>query len=257
MTTIERPHSSGIRSLRLGTIIGYTLRSCLPPKRVVAVLLTGVGVVVFGLLGRAVSAPTAEEAFSHAAADGILSLMMPIAALVIGDAILGAELRAGTFAFTWLSPTPPWQIVLGRWAAGVAVGLVVMVPAAVLAAVLAGASSAAIPLAAAVASGLASYVALFVLVGCITKRTAVWSLAIVFLVERLLGTALTGVAQLSPQWEARAVMVGLMDHPARRLLRDGIPEGGAAVARLALIAVVSLVLASWRLRHIELSGPSD
>lgn len=243
--------------MNLVPIVGYTLRSCLPPKRVVAVLLAGLGAVVFGLLGRAVSAPTAEEAFSHAAADGILSLMLPIAALVIGDAVLGAELRAGTFAFTWLSPTPTWQIVLGRWFAGIAVGISVMVPAAVIAAVAAGAGSAAVPLAVAVASGLVAYVALFVLVGCVTKRTAVWSLAIVFLVERLLGTALTGIAQLSPQWEARAVMVGLMDHPARRLLRDGIPEGGAAVARLAAIAVVCLALASWRLRHITLSGPSD
>lgn len=243
--------------MSLGVVFTYTLRSCLPPKRIVAVLLAGVGAVLFGLLGRAVNAPTAEEAFSHAAADGILSLMLPIAALVIGDAVLGAELRSGTFAFTWLSPTPTWQIVLGRWLAATAVGVAVMVPAAVLAAFAAGSPASASPLAIALAGGLAAYIALFLLIGCITKRTAVWSLAIAFLVERLLGTALTGIAQLSPQWEARAAMAGLMEHPADRLLRDGIPEGGAAVARLALITVVCLALASWRLRHITLSGPSD
>ena len=32
-----------------------------------------------------------------------------------------------------------------------------------------------------------------------------WSLAVVFLVERLLGTALSGIAQLSPMWLGRAV----------------------------------------------------
>ena len=44
----------------------------------------------------------------------------------------------------------------------------------------------------------------FIAIGCITRRTAVWSLAFVFLVERLLGAALTGIAQLSPTWESRA-----------------------------------------------------
>ena len=63
---------------------------------------------------------------------------MPIAALVIGDSVLGAEVRAGTFQFTWLSPAPTWQIVLGRWLGGSIVALVTIVPACALAAVVAG-----------------------------------------------------------------------------------------------------------------------
>ena len=83
-----------------------------------------------------------------------------------------------------------------------------------------------------------------------------WSLAVVFFVERLLGSALSGIAQLSPMWQGRAVYAGL-GPDTEDLLRDGIPEGWGAVVRLAILTVVFLVLASWRLRHLRLTGASD
>ena len=116
------------------------------------------------------------------------------------------------FHFTWLTPTPVWQIVLGRWIGGSLVALVAVAPA--VRARRGGRrrardASDRSPLAAVVEA--VAYVALFIAIGCITRRTAVWSLAFVFLVERLLGAALTGIAQLSPTWESRAVLIGLMD----------------------------------------------
>ena len=102
-----------------------------------------------------------------------------------------------------------------------------------------------------------AYVAVFIAIGCITRRTAVWSLAFVFLVERLLGAALTGIAQLSPTWESRAIFVGLLDDPPRRLVREGIPQGWAAVVRLAIVTAVMLAIANWRMKHMRLSGASD
>jgi ABC-type transport system involved in multi-copper enzyme maturation permease subunit len=236
----------------------YTLQSCIPPKRWVALMLPCAGALLFGLLARAVDHfPTAERAFANVAAEGIFALVMPIAALVIGDAVLGAEVRAGTFHFTWLSPTPIWQIVLGRWLGGSMVALVTIAPASALAAVVAGAPDTAPPAYLAAAVGSVSYVALFIAIGCITRRTAVWSLAIVFLIERLLGAALTGIAQLSPTWESRAIFVGYLDDAPRRLIREGIPQGGAAVVRLAIVTVVALVVANWRMAHMRLSGAAD
>ena len=135
--------------------------------------------------------------------------------------------------------------------------LVTIAPASALAAVIAGAPSSAWPAFVASAVGSITYVALFITVGCITRRTAVWSLAIVFLVERLLGAALTGIAQLSPTWESRAIFVGLLDDPPNRLVRDGIPQGGAAIVRLMIVTVVCLVIANWRMGHMRLSGASD
>ena len=108
----------------------------------------------------------------------------------------------------------------------------------------------------ATAAASAAYLGLFVLVGCVARRAAVWSLAIVFLIERLLGAALSGIAQLSPMWEGRAVFAGLAPG-AQELERKGVPDGWAGVVRLAIITLVTLALASWRLRHLRLTGASD
>jgi ABC-type transport system involved in multi-copper enzyme maturation permease subunit len=252
--TAQRPRP------RFVAILVYTLQSCLPPRRLAAVLLPCCGALLFGLLARAVDHfRTAEQAFANVAAEGIFALVMPIAALVIGDAVLGAEVRSGTFHFTWLSPVPIWQIVLGRWVGGSFVALITIAPAAALAAVVAGAPSTVGAAYLAAAVGSVSYVALFIAIGCITRRTAVWSLAVVFLIERLLGAALTGIAQLSPTWESRAIFVGYLDLADRpdRLIRAGIPQGGDAVVRLAIVTLVALVIANWRMAHMRLSGAAD
>lgn len=237
-------------------IIRYTLQSCIPPRRWAAVLAACAGAILFGLVARAGDAGL-DRAFANVAAEGILGLAVPIAALVIGDAVLGAEIRGGTFLFTWMTPTPYWQIVLGRWAGGSLVVLVTIAPACAVAAIVAGSPSSAVPVLVAAAVGAISYVAVFTAIGCLTRRTAVWSLAFVFLIERLLGAALTGIAQLSPTWESRAIFVGLLDRPPDRLVRDGIPAGGAAIVRLAIVSIVALAIATWRMRHLRLSGAAD
>lgn len=237
-------------------VVGYTLRSCLPPRRWVGVLLPCVGAVLFGLLAHAGSG-SAEYDFANVGAEGILGLVAPIAALVIGDAVLGAEVRAGTFHFTWRSPVPIWQIVTGRWLAGSLIALVTIAPASALAAFVAGAPGAAAPAFVAAGVGSVAYVAVFIAIGSLTRRTAVWSLALVFLVERLLGAELTGIAQLSPMWESRAIFVSGLDEFPDRLVREGIPAGGAAVVRLLLVTAVALGLAVRRTGRMRLAGASD
>jgi ABC-2 type transport system permease protein len=211
---------------------------------------------MFGLLAYAVGRP-AINPFATVAADGIFGLVLPITALVIGDSVLGAEVRSGTFHFTWLSPTPAWQIVLGRWLGGSLVALVTIAPAAALAAFIAGSPESALPAFVAAAIGGAAYVAVFITIASLTRRTAVWSLAFVFLIERLLGTALTGIAQLSPTWESRAIFLGFLDNAPSSIVRDGIPQGGAAVVRLAIVTIVVLGIAIWRIGHMRWAGASD
>ena len=237
-------------------ILVYTLQSCFPRKRWLAVLVPCAGVLLFGLLAHSVD-ETGQRAFATVAADGIFGLTIPIAALVIGDSVLGAEVRAGTFHFTWLSPIPTWKVVVGRWLGGSLVALVTIAPAAALAAVIAGSSELAGATFVAAAVGSAGYVAVFVAIASLTGRTAVWSLAFVFLVERLLGTALTGIAQLSPTWESRAIFLGLLNDVPSDVVRDGIPQGGAAIVRLAIVTIVVLGVAIVRMGHMRMTGASD
>jgi hypothetical protein len=126
-----------------------------------------------------------------------------------------------------------------------------------LAAIIAGSPESALPSFVAAAVGGASYVAVFIAVASLTRRTAVWSLAFVFLVERLLGSALTGIAQLSPTWQSRAIFLGYLGHVPSRIVRTGIPQGGAAIVRLAIVTIVVLAIATWRMGHMRWAGAAD
>lgn len=255
--TRPRPAApAGWTGTRLVGVVVYTLRSCIGRKRWLGLLLPCAGALLFGLLSLAIDEP-ASEAFARVAADGIFALVVPIASLVIGDAVLGAEIRSGVFHFTWLTPTPLGLIVVGRWMGGAIAGVATVVPACALAAVVAGQPGAAGAAAVGAAGGALAYVAVFVAIGCVARRAAVWSLAFVFLVERLLGTALTGIAQWSPMWEARAVFVDFAPGVPDSLAREGIPAGTGALVRLGVLCVIGLLIARRRLAHLRLSGASD
>ena len=237
-----------------GAIVGYTVRACLPSRREL-LLLPLAGAVLFGLLSQ-MSDEQAATAFARVGGSAIHSLILPITCLIIGDALLGAEIRSGVFAFTWLSPVSYWTIVAGRWLGGCLIAAAVLGPAAVAAAVLAGAPSSAGPAAVAAVTGAAAYLALFIAIGATFKRPVVWSLALVILVERLLGAGLAGIAQLSPGWLAQAVLVDLTD-TASELARKGVPHGWSAVGRLAIVAAVALALAGRRLGHLKPASAAD
>jgi len=68
---------------------------------------------------------------------------------------------------------------------------------------------------------------------------------------------LTGIAQLSPTWESRAAFVGFLADAPSSVVRKGIPQGGAAVVRLLVVAAVFLVIAIWRMSHMRMAGATD
>jgi ABC-type transport system involved in cytochrome c biogenesis permease component len=237
-------------------VLAYTLRACLPAKRWFGVLLPCVGALLFGWLTVALDGPSQQQDFADIAELGLFALILPLTCLVIGDAVLGADVRAGTFQLTWLSPVPFRTIVLGRWLGGWLVALVTLVPALAIAALFGGVSDAAGSMALAGLFGSGAYIALFMMLGVVTRRSALWSLAVVLVGEWLLGANLSGVAQFSPRWEAQQVFAGLWDHGAL-LEREGMPLGWSAVVRLVVVGAVCLLVATWRLGHMRPVGVAD
>ena len=254
-TSLQRAPARPAGLAAMCALFLYSLRTSLPPKRRVALLLPCLAAVLFGLIARGLDGEAARD-FASVAALALFGLVLPVTTLVVGDAVLGAEVRRGAFTFTWMSPVPTWQIVVARWAAGTVVAGGCLALSFAIAALIAGTPDSAGPAALAVAFGAAAYVALFMAIGCIAQRAAVWSLAFVFLVERLLGSALSGIAQLSPTWEARAAFVGMAD-VQRSLERSGIPHGTGALIRLAMLTVLALAIAIHRLPRLRMAGSTD
>jgi len=252
----RRPHPRGrFDPALVGAIARYALKACFPTKRRIGLLLPAAGALLFAVLSQ-VLPDRAPVALAQVAGPGLFGVVLPVGCLVIGDAVLGSEVRSGTLHFTWLSPASFAAVVLGRWLAGMVVASVAIVVPFGLAALVAGVPAGIGSLALAAAVGSAAYIAVFVLLAALTRRAVVWSLGYVVLVERLLATALSGLAQWSPGWEARAVYARLGPSAYNTLHRAGVPEGRAAITRLLIIAVVALVVAALRLGHLRLSGPS-
>ena len=89
----------------------------LPHQAAHRVVLPAAGAVLFAALLR-VLPDRAPVALAQVAGPGLFGVVLPVGCLVIGDAVLGAEVRSGTLHFTWLSPASFAAIVLGRWIAG-------------------------------------------------------------------------------------------------------------------------------------------
>jgi hypothetical protein len=243
---------SGPRAIAppLVAIVDYTLRACLPAKRWVGVLLPCAGALFFGWLATVLDDSYEAQNFADVAEQGLFGMILPLTCLVIGDAVVAADVRAGTFQLTWLSPVKFPTIIAGRWLGGWLVAVVTLVPAFSLSALIADQRDAAGPLVVAVVAGSAAYIALFVLIGVLVRRSALWALALVFIGERMLGGALSGVGQLSPLWQAQQTFAGLWGE-GTLIERSGMPDGWFAVIRLVAIAAVALTVASWRVAHIR------
>src|SRR5688572_18464478 len=98
-------------------LVAYTLRSCLPGRRWVGAVVPAAASLLFGFIATTSNEPDVR-AFAGVAAVGLFGLVMPVTCLVIGDAVLGSEVRSGAFTFTWMSPVPAWQIAIARWIGG-------------------------------------------------------------------------------------------------------------------------------------------
>ena len=252
MSRVEHRPPGALRSVAL--VAGYALAACFPTRRRLGLLLPAAGAVLFGLLVHALDEPAAEG-LASVAGPGLFGVVLPVGCLVVGDAVLGAEARFGTLHFTWLSPVGFATIAAGRFLAGWLVAVAAVALPCAAAAVVAGAPAQAGPMLVATGAAAGGYVAVFVLVGATFRRAVVWSLGLVVLLERLLGTALSGIAQWCPSWLGRTAYAGLAAG-AEGLERAGLPQGGGAVVRLAIITALALALATWRLRHLRLAGPS-
>jgi ABC-2 type transport system permease protein len=177
---------------------------------------------------------------------------MPLAALILGTTVFGAEIEDGTIVYLLAKPVPRRTIVLVKWLVAAAVAAVLAALATLIATLigLAGASdgsAVATGYAVAVAAGSAVYVAAFVALSLFTSRALVIGLLYVLVWEGALAGLFPGIHFLS----VRQYVLGIAD----ALGAHGDPaalEPVTAVVLAVVVIGVSLALAIRRLGAFEI-----
>lgn len=242
----------------IGIIFWLTLGQLLRQRRTLLLLLIAAIPVGVTLLYRFTStdADTQLAEFVAGTMDNfIVSLGLPLTALVIGTGALGQEIEDGTAFYLLSKPIARWKIIIAKVLAAwlVTSALVVVSVLGAGAPLLGDPNHDMLVPAFAVASivGSLAYTALFVSLSIRFNHALVIGLAYVFVWEALLSGFIEGVRFLS----LRAYTLGIAD-----ALTDAPPEvfearldAPLAAVLAAIVIAITIGYAMRRLRRYELS----
>jgi ABC-2 type transport system permease protein len=238
-----------------GVIARITVRLLLGTRRAAAiglVLLLPIAIaVVYRLSGEEHTTTPAEFAWDFVSSL-ILTLLLPLVALVLGTTALGTEIEDGTVVFLLTKPVDRWKVVVVKAAVAAAATAVLAVPTtAATAWIIVGSPGegglvAGLALAALVASVV--YTVLFVMLSTITSRALVIGLLYVFVWEAILGNVFSGMAWLSVRQYALGWAQALISLDEF----DADLSTGVALALSLIVVASALVIGSRKLRSFEI-----
>lgn len=241
-------------------IIGVALRRLITRKRVIGLTLFAsvpAVIVLFAATGN--RGPDRLAGLYHDTTFGILiSVALPVVAIVNGAAALGDERRSHTMPFLALKPLPRWSIAVSSTIASVGTTLAIAFVGVGFGWLAAGATTDdwSIGAGPAVAALVASigYGTLFVPIGLLTRRATVIGLVYLFLWEASFSNAVGTLAPTSLSHIALQAYVdvapGISPAEALGTLEPGL---GTAFYKMAVVALVSVAFTTWALRKRDLA----
>ena len=188
-------------------------------------------------------------------ADIVVTVILPLACLILGTSALGSEIEDGTAVYILAKPVPRRDIIAAKFAASVLIAAAFVVPATAISGLigLQGVSEEGIVTGFAIATlvGVLAYTAVFILLSVATSRALLVGLAYVFIWEGLITELFSGTRYLS----IRQYTLGIADFFATVSKQDfeaslGGPE---AFILAAAVAAAALFLAVRRLESFELT----
>lgn len=234
-----------------------TLRQLLGRRRVLLLLLLAALLVVVALIYRATgNAGVRAEIFtSRLLADFGLGTLMPLVALLLGTAALGAEIEDGTAIYLLAKPIPRSTILLTKLVVA-ALGAILLTSIPIfLAGAITGAgldNGLAVAFAIAGALGAIIYCAIFVTVSLLTSRALIFGLLYVLVWEGLLAGLFAGTRTFSVRQQSMAFADSLTDVPDRVLNAQLDLTTAMVIGGVLLVGAV--ILGIWRLRRFEIAG---
>lgn len=240
-------------------IAGVTVRLALRQRRVWLIALLALSPVAISLIGR-LGSPVRYPGDAAELATGIfstvvVSLVLPLTALLVGTSIIGQDLDEGTVVYLLTKPLARWKILVGKVLAGWSITAAFVALAVIGTGVIAlsGEYGGSLILAFAVASlaGALAYIVVFVALGLRFNRALIIGLAYAFIWEGTISPLISGVRFLS----IRAYTIGIA-----RALTDVSTDGFEATlsAPLAIALLTVLVIGGgsysvWRLMQYQIA----
>jgi ABC-2 type transport system permease protein len=224
------------------------------------VLLAGVPVFV-GLVVRLVGPPVEPLRMADRVTDVlVLGAVLPLVALVLGTAALGAELEDGTAVFLLATPLARWRIVAGKLIVAAGLTGVLVATSALLAGLLVAGDRGGLPGAVGAALGAASgavvYAAVFIALSILTGRALVIGLLYVLVWEGIVSGLFAGVRLLSIRQYAIGIADGLVPGAGSAVGTAGGPalSAPAAILASAIVVAAAVAVAVSRLSRYEVKG---
>jgi len=240
-------------------MLRVTARQLLGRRRTLIMLLLALIPIALAVLFRLSDAAGGsfggDRPFYRAVFDTfIVTLLLPLIALLFGTAAFGAEVEDGTIVYLLAKPISRWKSVLAKLiVAGAATivlaGAATLVTALIALAGVEGTSGIVTGYLVGIAAGGAIYTCVFVALSLITGRALIAGLVFVVLWEGVLANFLPGIRFLS----IRQYALGIADAAGvgGRVTADTL-EPGQAIVLGAIVAVAATLIAIRRLGRFEI-----
>jgi ABC-2 type transport system permease protein len=236
-----------------------TLRQLMGRRRTLLLVLLATLPVLLALVFR-LGGQTDIQHFTRQSFDVVsMTILLPLVAILFGSGAFGAEIDEGTVVYLLAKPVPRWNVIAAKAMTAMIVsillsgtstavaGFIVLAPAgndgvlATEAQVLA------------MAVGSICYVSLFLALSLFTRRALVIGIGYMLVWEGALSVMLPGIANLSIRQYALGASAAIYQLP----VEEARLSANTALILSAVLVVLTLAIATWRLMRFELPGGSD
>ncbi len=242
----------------IGEVVRVTARQLLGRRRTLLMGLLAVVPVVLALIyrlgGSESGSVSADREFLIGLFDAlIVTLLLPLVALLFGTAAFGAEIEDGTVIYLLAKPVGRLRLVFAKLAVAAGatfgvVGLSALVSGLIVLVDVPDGPSLIVGYLVGVGAGAVLYGAVFVALSLVTGRALIAGLLYVLIWEGLLANLFAGIRVLS----IRQYVLGLADAAgvSGRITTDTLPAG-SALGLGVVVAVLAVVVALRRLQAFE------
>jgi ABC-2 type transport system permease protein len=238
------------------TLARLAARQFLGSRRALWALVLAAIPVLLGVVMSAEAGANPKETLDDAAGlfqALVVSVLLPIVALVVGTSVFGAEVDDGTITYVLGKPVPRWRIVITRIVVAGLLTAAVLVPTTLVSMIIClgkvDAPGVAAGFTVAVAAGSFLYCALFVALSLSTRRALVAGLAYVVVWEGLLSNTFGGSRALSIRQYTLSIADGMVNMPGKGLSQLNV---NTALVMAAVVTVLATLYAIRRLQRFEI-----